>query len=660
MNLRVIGTAGHVDHGKSTLVEALTGINPDRLKEEREREMTIDLGFAWMSLPGGEEVGIIDVPGHRDFIENMLAGVGGIDAALFVVAADEGIMPQTREHLAILDLLSINRGVVALTKVDLVGEDETSHFEWLTLVEEELRQVLAGTALNKAPIVRVSARTRFGITELIQSIETCLKECPQRPDLGRPRLPVDRIFIMPGFGTVVTGTLLDGQLMVGEELQILPKDTRGRIRGLQSHQRKENIAVPGSRTAVNISGVDVDQIQRGNVIAHPGDYMPTRRLDVYFRLLREASQSLLHDMKIKMYLGSAQVVARVRLLGTEKLDPGQEGWLQLELEDPVVAVKDDRFILRRPSPGETLGGGIIVDPHPEGRHKRFNSQNLDRLNTLKKGSPQDVVLHSLKVQGVGKINDLVANSNLDKEIAYAAITDLYRVGQLVDLDTKISEQSLGIQDHTKLKLSMDDRVTSKGFWDQLAAHFGNEVKSYHIIFPLRPGIPREELKSRLKAVYKSQFTAALFNVFIHKLVEEGSLIESGAVVFTPGFTIQFSPDQKEQIEALLTRFKISPYAPPTAKECLAVIGEEVFNALVELEKLVFLPPVVVFRKEDYDQMVLQVIQLIEKHGEITTAQVRDYFNTSRRYVLAFLEHLDARGITIRNGDFRKLKKILKN
>jgi len=658
--VRVIGTAGHVDHGKSTLVEALTGTNPDRLKEEREREMTIDLGFVWMSLPSGEEIGIIDVPGHRDFIENMLAGVGGIDAALFVVAADEGVMPQTREHLAILDLLSINSGVIALTKVDLVGEDETSRFEWLTLVEEEIRQVLAGTTLNGAPIVRVSARSRFGISELIQSIETCLKECPQRPDLGRPRLPVDRIFIMPGFGTVVTGTLLDGHLMVGEEVQILPKDTRGRIRGLQTHKQKEDIATPGSRTAVNISGVNVDQINRGNVIAHPGDYVPTRRLDVYFRLLREASQSLVHNLKTKLYLGSAEVVARVRLLGTEKLDPGEEAWLQLELEDPVVAVKDDRFILRRPSPGETLGGGIIVDPHPEGRHKRFNSKNLNHLNALKKGSPQDIVLHLLIGQGVVKINDLVTQSNLDKEIATAAIIDLYRAGQLVNLDTEISQKSSSVQDHAKFILGMDDVVTSKGFWEQLADHFINEVKNYHIIFPLRRGIPREELKSRLKGVYKNQLTTALYNSAIHKLIEEGFLSESGSMVFIPGFTIEFSLDQKDQIKALLTRFTSSPYAPPTAKECLALIGEEVFNALVELEKLVFLPPDVVFRKEDYDQMVSQVIQLIDKHGEITAAQVRDYFNTSRRYVLAFLEHLDARGITIRNGDFRKLKKIVKN
>ena len=253
--MRVIGTAGHVDHGKSTLVEALTGTHPDRLKEEREREMTIDLGFAWLVLPTGEEIGIIDVPGHRDFIENMLAGVGGIDAALFVVAADEGVMPQTREHLAILDLLQIQGGVVALTKTDLVEDSD-----WLDLVEEDLHKALSGTILQEAPVVRVSAHRREGLEQLLQALGDCLAERPPRLDLGRPRLPVDRVFSVAGFGTVVTGTLSDGQLRVGDEVEILPHGTRGRVRGLQTHKRKEEIAVPGSRTAINISGIQLDQI----------------------------------------------------------------------------------------------------------------------------------------------------------------------------------------------------------------------------------------------------------------------------------------------------------------------------------------------------------------------------------------------------------------
>ena len=305
--MHVIGTAGHVDHGKSTLVQALTGTNPDRLKEEREREMTIDLGFAWLKLPDGEDVGIVDVPGHRDFIENMLAGVGGIDAVIFVIAADEGIMPQTREHLAILDLLQISDGVIALTKVDLIDDPD-----WLDLVEEDVRAAMRGTVLESAPIVRVSARTRFGLDELLTGLSTCLAKHPARIDLGRPRLPIDRVFTIAGFGTVVTGTLSDGHLRVGEEIQVLPSGLRGRVRGLQTHKKKEEFAVPGSRTAVNISGVNIDQIKRGDVIAHPGKYQPTRRLDVHFRLLANISQPLEHSTEVKLFLGAAEVVARVR------------------------------------------------------------------------------------------------------------------------------------------------------------------------------------------------------------------------------------------------------------------------------------------------------------------------------------------------------------
>src|SRR4030066_826134 len=278
--MRVIGTAGHVDHGKSTLVEALTGTHPDRLKEEREREMTIDLGFAWLALPPGEEGGIVDVPGHRDFIENMLAGIGGIDAALFVIAADEGIMPQTKEHLAILDILQVQGGVIALTKVDLMSD-----LEWLGLVEDDIRSVLLNTVLEKAPIIRVSSRTHQGIPELLKSLGDCLADRPPRPDLGRPRLPVDRVFTLPGFGTVITGTLSDGSLRTGEEVEILPSGLRTRIRGLQTHKKKEDTAIPGSRTAVNISNINVDQVKRGDVIAYPGAYQSSQRIDVRFHLL---------------------------------------------------------------------------------------------------------------------------------------------------------------------------------------------------------------------------------------------------------------------------------------------------------------------------------------------------------------------------------------
>ncbi|MGH2524796.1 MAG: selenocysteine-specific translation elongation factor, partial [Anaerolineales bacterium] len=304
--MHVIGTAGHVDHGKSTLVEALTGINPDRLKEERERQMTIDLGFAWLTLPNGEAVGVIDVPGHRDFIENMLAGVGGIDAVLFVVAADEGVMPQTREHLAILDLLQIQGGVIALTKADLVDD------EWLGLISADLSEAVQGTVLADAPIIPVSARTGVGLRQLEQVLQEVLAARPVRPDLGRPRLPIDRVFSLSGFGTVVTGTLVDGSFAVGDEVEILPPALRGRIRGLQTHKAKLERALPGSRVAINLAGVEVGQLRRGMVATRPGSLRPTSFVDVRFQHLREAEFPLKHNAEVKFFVGAAEALGTVR------------------------------------------------------------------------------------------------------------------------------------------------------------------------------------------------------------------------------------------------------------------------------------------------------------------------------------------------------------
>ncbi len=641
--MRVIGTAGHVDHGKSTLIEALTGTHPDRLREEQEREMTIVLGFAWLTLPGGEEVGIVDVPGHRDFVENMLSGVGAIDAALFVVAADEGVMPQTREHLAILDLLQIQGGVIALTKVDLIDDPD-----WLDLVEADLRETLAGTVLERVPLVRVSARTGQGIPELKQTLDLILADRPPRLDLGRPRLPIDRVFTMTGFGTVVTGTLTDGQLQTGEEVVLLPQMLRGRIRGLQTHKRKEKTAYPGSRTAVNISGVDVDQIQRGAVVAHPGDYAPTRRLDVRFRLLPDVSHPLRHNLEVKLFIGAAEVLARLRLLGAELLKPGEEGWLQLELSDPVVAIRGDRYILRRPSPGETLGGGVIVDAQPAGRHRRFSQKNIERMQALLGGTPEDVVLQASLALGIAAVREVLAHSNLEMQAAEQALAALLEKNIIQRLEAEARP------------LMPDSMIVSQSFWSQLTLRAEQALAQYHQAYPLRAGMPREEFKSRLK------LNARLFNDALRKWVEAGVFEELAAraglpgvnpvpTVRLPGRAIAFSPAQQAEINRLQAAFAASPFSPPTVKESIALVGEETYNALIDLGTLIPLTGEVVFRKQDYDALVLQVRQILEKEGTISVAQVRDRFNTSRRYVLAFLEHLDAIGMTVRDGDVRKLK-----
>jgi selenocysteine-specific elongation factor len=646
--MRVIGTAGHVDHGKSTLIEALTGVHPDRLKEEREREMTIDLGFAWMTLPASEtgqpeEIGIVDVPGHRDFIENMLAGIGGIDAALFVVAADEGVMPQTREHLAILDILQIQGGVVVMTKTDMVSDPD-----WLDLVESDLHDVLANTVLAEAPILRVSARTGAGIPELKKKLSDVLAQRPARPDFNRPRLPVDRVFTIAGFGSVVTGTLADGSLQVGDEIEILPQGLRSRVRGLQTHKQKEQVAVPGSRTAINISGIALEQIQRGNVIAHPGDYHPTQRIDVRFRLLADVSQPLKHNTEVKLFIETAEVVTRLRLLGVEELAPGEEGWLQLELHQPVVTIRGDRYILRRPSPGETLGGGAVIDPNPKGRHKRFAAETLAGLEALSKGTPADILLQALLALGAASLKEVFARANLEAQTASQALQELAQTRQIVNLEEKPASSET-----TGSSFTQDDLVLSRSYWEQLAQRILSEIGNYHRNFPLRRGLPREELKSRLKDLTRG--STRLFNAAVRRLELENQLKEAGPLVFLPEHTIRFTPQQQGKIERLLSRFAASPFSPPNFKDCQAEVGDDVLAALVDSGQLVAVAPDVVFRQSDFERMVADVRSMIQKRGALTVAEARDHFNTSRRYVLAFLEYLDAIGVTVRTGDERRLK-----
>ena len=408
--MRVIGTAGHVDHGKSTLIQALTGTHPDRLKEEQAREMTIELGFAWLTLPNGEEVGIVDVPGHRDFIENMLAGIGGIDAALLIIAADEGIMPQTKEHIAILDLLGISPALIVLTKTDLASDSG-----WLELLELDIRQTLSNTTLKDSPIIKVSAKNKTGLDALITNLQSLLENKPIRPNLNRPRLPIDRVFSMSGFGTVITGTLSDGELNVGDEIEILPNNLKGRIRGLQTHKKKEETATPGSRTAVNISGIETESIKRGDVLVHPNQYQATRRIDAKLNLLKDISNPIKHGDEVKFFVGASEGIATIRLLGTEELKAAETGWIQLELREPILAVRGDRYILRRPSPSETLGGGIIVDHQPKGRHKRFDEDVLKSLEALSHGSSAEVLLEAASALGIASIKDVKSKSRLDSE-----------------------------------------------------------------------------------------------------------------------------------------------------------------------------------------------------------------------------------------------------
>jgi selenocysteine-specific elongation factor len=642
--VRVIGTAGHVDHGKSTLVQALTGINPDRLKEEQEREMTIDLGFAWLTLPSGERVGIVDVPGHQDFIKNMLAGVGGIDAALFVIAADEGVMPQTREHLAILDLLKVAGGVVALTKADLAGDSGVEPAEWLELVAADVAELLSGTALAGAPIVPVSARSGEGLAELLRELDGVLTAVPVRRDLNQPRLPIDRVFTIAGFGTVVTGTLSDGTLQVGQEVEIVAAGRRraapykARIRGLQTHKEKVETALPGSRVAVNLTGVSTADLERGDVVTGPGWLRPTTLLDARLRYLADAPRPLRHNLEVGFFSGAAEVTAHVRLLDAETLAPGDAGWVQLRLREPVPVVKGDRFIIRQPSPSLTLGGGVIIDPFPGRRHRRFRPEVISRLETMAHGTPEELLLETLEKQGPQEARELIKSSNLPAGQAVAAMERLLAGGQLLTpgRDSAITLESGGIY------------LFSRSQWSSLAQRLTDTLAAYHRQYPLRSAMPREELKSRLR------LPARLFNELLTLAAQEGQAVELERGVRLPTHQVSFDPQTRQQIERLMTRLARDRYAPPGSSELEAEIGPEVLNALLasgellRLGELLFLP-------DAYDEMVEKVIKAIKERGSITVAQVRDMFGTSRRYALALLEHLDEQKITIRRGDERVLR-----
>ncbi len=631
--MRVIGTAGHVDHGKSTLIAALTGVHPDRLKEEQAREMTIELGFGWMTLPNGEQVGIVDVPGHRDFIENMLAGVGGIDAALLVVAADEGVMPQTREHLAILDLLQISAGIIVLTKTDLVPDST-----WLALVEKDIRAAVTGTVMQDAPLVQVSAKNKTGLDALTSTLQSLLADQPARPNLNRPRLSIDRVFSMSGYGTVITGTLGDGALSIGDEVEILPSGLRGRVRGLQTHGKKEEQSLPGSRTAVNISGVNVEQIRRGDMLIHPNQYQVTRRADARFRLLKDASAPLKHHSEVKFFIGATETIAMLRLLGADELAPGEEAWIQLELREPVVAVRGDRYILRRPSPGETLGGGVIVDPQPAKRHKRFDENVLNSLAAMLAGSPAQILFEAALSVQIAPIKEMILRSRLDSQSAQSALNELLDSGQLILLEPGLST------------VSSDLLAAALPYFNTLRGQALQIVEAYHQNFPLRRGIPREEFKSRLK------LPAREFNALIAQMIEQGSMILNEKSLAQPGHAVRFDDGQQARVETLMRKFEQSPFSPPSVKDCRAEIGEDIFNALVESGELVPVSTEVVFRKGDYDSMTARIVETIRRNGKIALAEVRDLFGTSRKYAQALLEHLDSAGVTMRAGDFRKLKK----
>jgi selenocysteine-specific elongation factor len=615
--LFVLGTAGHIDHGKSVLVRALTGIDPDRLREEKERGMTIDLGFAWLKLPSGREVGIVDVPGHERFVRNMLAGVGGIDLALLVVAANEGVMPQTREHLAILDLLRVGRGIVVITKKDLVDE------ELLSLVRMEVEELISATTISQAPIMAVSAVTGEGQTELVAAIDELLDATEPRRDLGRPRLPIDRVFTMSGSGTVVTGTLIDGTLSVGQEVEIVPSGLKSRLRGLQTHKARIDTASPGSRVAANLVGVTTSQLQRGDVVTRPGWLRPTSLVAVKLSLIPYLQRPLRHGTTVSFHTGAAETMAKVRLLEGDELQPGSSTWSQLLLDRPVAVVEGDHFIIR--SPMETLGGGDVVDAHAR-RLRRFRAAVIQNLKARAGGTAEEVIMALMEAKPAMELAALLAQCHLSAEAARSVVASLIQQGQVV---------GVGEGEHCLL-------LTAAG-WERLVEKAASILGDYHRQFPARSGMPKVELVSRLKL--GSHAATALA-----RLISQGAVIEDGGHVRLPAHAIRLTAEQQTNIDAFLDSLARHPYAPPSD----LIPETDLLNMLVEQGRVVRVSEGVVFSASAYEGMVARVTARIKAKGKVSLAEVRDMFQTSRKYAQALLEHLDRLKVTRRVGDDRVL------
>ncbi len=629
----IIGTAGHVDHGKTCLIRALTGVETDRLREEQERGISIDLGFAPFRLPSGRMAGIVDVPGHERFIHNMLAGVGGMDLVLLVVDVGEGVMPQTREHLQILDLLKIPRGIVVLTKCDL-AEDE----DWLDLVEEEIREELAGTFLEDAPVCRVSATTGTGLKELVTTIEETLRTLSPHDIDGPARLPVDRHFSVAGFGTVVTGTLLSGQINTGDSVEILPADATVRVREIQVHGKKSDSASAGQRVALNLANLDRAQIRRGSVVGTPGIYEQTVRFDARLSLLATAPRPLKFRDPVHLYLGTARVVGLVALLDRDQLEPGESALVQIHLDRPLVAQRQDRFIIRSYSPMTTIGGGQVIDPRPT-KHRRFRDDVMQALQDLESGE-QAFLLQKISELTTPRLKDLEQASGLGSE----RIRD--------HLDTLATEGTIAALGDQWFNSS-----TVRAWRHLLSAR----VEQFHVDHPLLAGIPLATLKGTLP----KSLSQKAFDGLLEQSIQDKEIVRHADSAARPDFQLQPTQQQQTQIDAIVQLYRQAGAQAKNKTEMLEQLklkDAELTAALGYLfttGQLVRLNEENYFHRQTYDKAIT-LLRDTFSNKEFTLAEFRDQLGSSRKAVQALLEQFDAIKYTLRKGDVRVVWKLPNN
>jgi selenocysteine-specific elongation factor len=630
----VLGTAGHVDHGKTSLIKALTGVDTDRLREEKERGITIELGFASLAFPSGLTLGIVDVPGHEKFIKHMVAGAAGIDLVLMVIAADEGVMPQTREHLHICSLLGIKTGLVALTKIDLVEED------WLELVRSEISDYLKDTFLAGAPIIPVSAAKETGMVTLMAEIEKMVSRLKEKADDGIFRLPVDRIFTMKGFGTVVTGTLISDKIKVGEEIQILPENIAARIRGIQVHNFPVEEAFSGQRTAINLQGIEKSTLARGNVLVRPQTIWPTTRLDVVFEYLGSNTRKLKNRALVRLHTGTTEIMTRIVLLDTDELSPGDQSFAQLILSEEDVAVAGDHFVLRSYSPVTTIGGGVILDPLPV-KHKRKNRKILDDFNILQNGELPEKISVLLERAGFAGMS-----------IRMLA----FRLG----ISAKKIRESLEKLFSSRMAVLMGgDDFTALSFqcYTQLEERMLQSMTEYHSKNPLKEGMPREELKAALH----TSVTPKLFNMALLGLGKRQAIISDKDYVRIFSHSVQLAGEEDRLRQSISTIYTQAGLTPPSLVEVQNSFGESKAKAQ-NIVKLMLRDGELVKINEDmcFSRIVLDKLrkdykEQLSKDGKATPATFKDLTGLSRKYIIPLMEYFDVSKLTVRVGDHRILR-----
>ncbi len=627
----IIGTAGHVDHGKTRLIKALSGIDTDRLEEEKKRGITIELGFAHIPNDAGYNIGVIDVPGHEKFIKNMLAGIGGIDFVLFVVAADEGIMPQTREHFEILQALGIDDGIIAITKTDMVDE------EWLELVQEDIRDYVEGSFLEGKPMIPVSAKSGENIDLLKEEIiRKCDRESKRIEAPEMFRLPVDRVFTKSGFGTVVTGTLMDGTCSLNDEVHVFPEETPAKIRGIQTYGNDVEQAVAGQRTAINLSGVRKEDIRRGDVIAAKGAVSVTGMLDVKLKIFDSSERMVLNNSRVHLYCGSKEVLTKVILMDRDALSAGEEAYVQFRLEEPIAVRRGDRFIIRFYSPIITIGGGQILDAVPE-KHKRNRENVLEGFRMLESGNISDIFV--LKTGG----HKFYSNELLLQELGMLPETGNREIERCIE-EGKLVE----LEDGTILAASKFQMMTDRLI--QL-------LQEYHESNPLAEGMPKQELQSRLRDTWHIQEDKIILGA-VHRLMNLGTLMDCGKTVSMQGFEAVLTPEQEKLKERIAGIYKDAGIEIPKNDEIYALDSDKrvinaIFDRLYKEGVLVKVDPSYNISQEGWNR-VAAAARTAGAEGSFVLADFRDTLNTSRKYASVYLAALDRAGITVFDGERRRL------